>query len=148
MPRPRMFRLGKTGLARVLGDLEAQVMEVIWASQSPLSVQEVCDSLSAQSNYKTIMTVLSRLVDKDLLERQKLGRAYLYMPAVSKEDFLKSVADSIVNGLINDYREVAVSSFINAMESASPETLNMLEEFLKQRQSQNSDSRSEEQSKA
>ena len=64
MSGPRIFRLRKTGLARVLGELEASVMEVLWAHQRDLSVQDVCRSLGQGTNYKTIMTVLSRLVDK------------------------------------------------------------------------------------
>ena len=42
MADPQVFRLGQRGLARVLGKLEARLMEALWASPKELSVQEIC----------------------------------------------------------------------------------------------------------
>ena len=136
MIRPIMFRLGKTGLARVLGELESQVMEALWESQDPLSVQNVCDSLGPESNYKTVTTVLNRLVEKRLLKRRRRGRAFHYQARVDRDEFRKSVAEGVVQGLMQDYGDVAVASFIDAVEAASPESLAKLEQLLKVRQSQ------------
>ncbi len=138
MPDNRIFRLGETGLARVLGQLEARIMEVLWASPAEQSVQDVCKALEPASNYKTIMTVLGRLVDKGLLRRRMEGKAYLYRPNVKRDDFLRSVADGVIEGLLHEYGDVAVAGFIDALETVSPESIAKLEQLLRQRRSQGS----------
>ena len=134
----RIFRLGETGLARVLGQLEARIMEVLWASPAEQSVQDVCKALEPASNYKTIMTVLGRLVNKGLLRRRMEGKAYLYRPNVTRDDFLRSVADGVIEGLLHEYGDVAVARFIDALETVSPESIAKLERLLRQRRSQGS----------
>ena len=138
MANPRIFRLGETGLARVLGQLEARIMEVLWASSSEQSVQDVRKALEPASNYKTIMTVLSRLVDKQLLRRRMEGKAYLYRPNVKRDDFLRSVADGVIEGLLHEYGDIAVARFIDALETVSPESIAKLERLLRQRRLQGS----------
>ena len=138
MSGPRIFRLRKTGLARVLGDLEARVMEVLWNHDKALSVQDVCRSLGEGTNYKTIMTVLTRLVDKGLLQRHREGRAFLYRPRMQPDVFLKSVADDVVQGLIQEYGDVAVASFIHALDTVSPDGLARLERVLRERRTDGS----------
>ena len=133
MAEPQVFRLGKRGLERVLGKLEARLMEVLWASRKELSIQETCQALGPRSNYKTVMTVLSRLVEKGLLARHLEGRAYLYRPFVGREAFLKSVADGVIEGLFQDCGDVAMARFIDVLETVSPESLAGLERLLRKR---------------
>ncbi len=65
-------------------------MEVLWNASSPLSVREVHDSLitTAELAYTTVMTVLDRLAKKHILLRDRDGKAWLYRPAVSREQLL------------------------------------------------------------
>ena len=79
------------------------------------------------------MTVLNRLVEKGLTERHLNGRAYFYRPRVKKDAFLRSVADGVIQGLLQDYGDVAVARFINALETVSPDSLARLESLLRQR---------------
>jgi len=134
MADPQVFRLGQRGLARVLGKLEARLMEALWDSPKELSVQEICQTLGPRSNYKTVMTVLSRLVGKGLLARHLKGRAYFYRSQVEREVFLKSVADGVIQGLLQDYGDVAVARFIDVLETVSPDSLARLEWLLRERQ--------------
>lgn len=71
------FRLGEKGLTHIFGELEARLMEAVWALDEP-DVQDVIDYLGGNLNYKTTMTVLNRLVDKKVLNRRKVGRAFVY----------------------------------------------------------------------
>lgn len=101
---------------RILGPLETQLMEAVWDSLSPLSVQEIIDRLDTAHNYKTVMTVLNRLVDKQLLGRRLDGRAYRYYSIESKPDFLRSVAESLVNDYVNLYGASAADLLASAIE--------------------------------
>ena len=88
---------------RVLGALEARLMDILWGTRDRLSVQDVCARLGGDHNYKTVMTVLNRLVDKELLLRELDGRAYRYRPQLDREAFLRSVADGLVRSYEDAY---------------------------------------------
>ncbi len=102
-------------MPRALGSLESRLMEALWGSTAELSVQEVCDALDAQDNYKTVMTVLNRLVEKGLLERRLDGRAYQYHPHVSRQQFLQSAAHDTVQGFADAYGDEGVIHLIRAV---------------------------------
>ena len=74
---------------RRLGELEAAVMEVLWSAPGPLTVREVLGRLvrDPEPAYTTIMTVLDNLHRKEVVTRERSGRAWAYLPALSREDF-------------------------------------------------------------
>lgn len=86
-----------------LGSLEAQLMELLWASATPLLGQEILKALDGTHNYKTVMTVLNRLVEKKLLIRTPEGKAYRYQTVENRDAFLRSVASDLVNGYKQAY---------------------------------------------
>ena len=63
------YRLNQHGLARLFGELEAKVMNAVWSLEEP-TVHDVVKRLGKKANYKTVMTVMNRLVDKGFLERR------------------------------------------------------------------------------
>jgi predicted transcriptional regulator len=77
------------GMAR-FGDLEAAIMDVMWAAGEPLRVREVADELNRTRPlaFNTVQTVMENLFRKDWLDRQKSGRAYFYVAARSREDYV------------------------------------------------------------
>lgn len=67
----------------ILGELEQQIMAVLWRSRKPLLVRDVQEALRAQNRdlaYTTVMTVMDRLAKKEALERELDGRAWRYRP--------------------------------------------------------------------
>ena len=68
-----------------LGDLERAVMNVLWDAETALSVRDVLDALDDELAYTTVMTVLDRLGGKDMVVRERDGRAYRYLPAQTRE---------------------------------------------------------------
>jgi predicted transcriptional regulator len=83
-----------------LGDLESAVMEVLWAAAEPVKVREVLEQLKTprQLAYTTVMTVLDNLYRKGWVQRELDGKAYRYVPAVSREEAaaraLRQIVDS------------------------------------------------------
>lgn len=75
--------------SRSLGSLERSVMDVLWGATSPLTVREVQDGLEASGThdlaYTTVMTVLDRLGTKEMVSRERDGRAFRYTAALSRE---------------------------------------------------------------
>ncbi len=66
-----------------LGGLEAELMELLWAAAGePLGVRELAGLLPGPPRASTtIVTVLTHLMDKGLVERAGDGRRYTYRPA-------------------------------------------------------------------
>jgi predicted transcriptional regulator len=72
------------------GDLEAAIMDVMWAAGGPLRVREVADELNQNRPlaFNTVQTVMEILFRKGWLDRQKDGRAYRYVTVRSREDYV------------------------------------------------------------
>lgn len=107
-------------ITQILGELEAEIMEIIWKLES-VSVREVLNIFRKRKKvaYTTIMTVMARLAGKGILKR-KLDEsgAYVYTPAQDKEMFLAISSRKIIKNLINEFGEVAVAQFIDVVEDS------------------------------
>ena len=79
-----------------LGSLEAQLMEIAW-EQGEISVKRAMHFLPPDDPkaYTTVMTVLKRLYEKNLLKREKAGRNFIYQPNISKSEFIKQKVHSV-----------------------------------------------------
>lgn len=126
------FKLDQRGLARVFGELEAQIMDAVWRLEEP-TVGDVCDYLGEDHNYKTVMTVMNRLVDKQILSRRRVGRAYSYAPCDSRDDFLARVSRNVVEGLLQDFGDLAIAQFVSAVDQIDPAQLAELQQLIEAR---------------
>jgi predicted transcriptional regulator len=72
------------------GDLEASIMDVVWATAAPVRVREVSDQLNKERPlaFNTVQTVMENLFHKGWLARHKNGRAYWYEAARSRDDYV------------------------------------------------------------
>ena len=75
------------------GDLEAAIMDVIWADPAPLRVREVAARLDRNPPpaFNTVQTVMDILYRKGWLDRQKVSRAYLYVAVRSREEYVAAL---------------------------------------------------------
>lgn len=72
------------------GELEAQIMAVLWDAPGWMTPREVHREIATPRRplaYNTVMTVLVRLWDKRMLERQTAGRAFAYRPISSRDEW-------------------------------------------------------------
>jgi predicted transcriptional regulator len=131
------FKPHKTGLKKVLGDLEADIMEIIW-QKNPASVRDVYETLRLEREiaYTTVMTIMGRLAEKELLIKSPKGNAYLYTPAISKKEFSKKVVSAVIDGLLDEFAEPALSHFIDRLSKADQNKIAELEELIKAKKQQ------------
>jgi len=73
---------------REFGELESAIMDVMWAADRPYVVREVRERMRYDRSvaYTTVMTVMGILFRKGVLKREKVGRAWRYWPAESREE--------------------------------------------------------------
>ena len=98
MPLNMRFRFSPTkdGLVKVLGPLETEIMQTIWQDDRS-TVKKVHRKLSQQRDiaYTTVMTTMSRLAEKGVLNRHREGLAYVYSPAITEDDFVTMVVQQV-----------------------------------------------------
>jgi predicted transcriptional regulator len=72
------------------GDLEAAIMDVMWAADRPLRVREVASQLHREPPlaFNTVQTVLENLFRKGWLNRTRDGRAYCYVTVRTREEYV------------------------------------------------------------
>lgn len=100
-------------MRRPTGSLEAEVLAALWASEDGATPGEVHGSMGEGLAYTTVMTILTRLWRKDLVERERRGRAYVYRPIVSEAEL---AAQRMLDQLdrVGD-REAALNTFVGTL---------------------------------
>lgn len=120
---------GRSDAEKVLGPLEAEVMSAMWAADAPMSVRDLLGELNkgrrAPLAYTTVMTVMSRLVEKAVLQRRREGRGYLY------EARAKDAAAIAVDSVVRNFGDAAVAHFVEHAR-ADPQLMRRLERLLEE----------------
>ena len=133
MGEPVSLNRGSQGLRQVLGDLEAEIMECMWDLGSA-SVREVHECLLERRDiaYTTVMTVMSRLTDKELLKRRAEGRAYIYSPVESRDAFCTGVVKNVVSGLFGHVNRPVLTHFVESLTEEDHAQLDVLADIIEQ----------------
>ncbi|MEW4372068.1 BlaI/MecI/CopY family transcriptional regulator [Paenibacillus kandeliae] len=130
----KKFNVGATGLDRFFGPLEAQIMNVLWEAQHPLTIKEVQTVISQSKplNFNTVMTVMNRLVDKGALSRHIEGKSFHYVPSESRADFLNNQSRELTHELMEEFGSLAVNHMVDVLEEVDPKLIQALEDKIKQ----------------
>ena len=119
----------------LLGPLETDVMETVW-SLGETTVRNVHEELSTRRDlaYTTVMTTMTRLASKGMLERDMSGLAHKYRPGITREEYARSTVTSVVDWLVSAFPEPAVSYFVDVVSDGSNhEALDALQHKIEQR---------------
>lgn len=131
--RIRKFKLNESGLNRFFGPLEAKIMDVLW-NDVEMTIKDVQQALEREklTNFNTVMTVMNRLVDKQVLRKRTEGRSFLYQPVLSREEFLTTQSKELTNELMDEFGSVVVSHMLDALEDVDDALVAKLEQKIKE----------------
>lgn len=103
--------------ATSLGELEQQVMDIIW-EQKKCSARDVLNKLESEKKlaYTTVATILQRLYDKGLVRRTEDKSSYVFSPKVSKQSYTKNIARTFLKKFINSFGDTAIASFAESID--------------------------------
>jgi len=121
-----------------LGKLERQVLNEAWR-RGEVSVREVFVSFDEKVAYTTLMTTLDRLYKKRLLDRRKDGRAFLYSPALSPEEFEQGITQDVIDGLLGSSAEgiePVLACIVDTVSERDRELLDELDRLVKEKKRQ------------
>ena len=98
-----------------LSETEMDVMQIIWELGHPVTSGKLLDIFATQKGKEwkgqTIATFLSRLVEKGVLTSAKQGRANIYKPRISPEEYRSREAKSLLETLY----EGSVKNFLTTL---------------------------------
>ncbi|HEV8208468.1 MAG TPA: BlaI/MecI/CopY family transcriptional regulator [Vicinamibacterales bacterium] len=126
------FKSSREILESRLGVLERQVMSVVW-SAGELNVREACELLGSAVAYTTVMTTMDRLFKKRLLARRKVGRAFVYSAAATRDQLEGAVASELVQSLLQQHGGEPLpllSSLVDAVSDRDRALLDELERLI------------------
>jgi predicted transcriptional regulator len=129
----RGFRPNGHGVKQVLGKLEAEVMQALW--QKPYqTVLEVEDHLRRKREIArtTVLTTLDRMFRKGYLTREKQGKAFVYSPRYTREQFEREMAQEVLGALLCGLGEPVLSTFVELVGQDEGQ-LDRLEALIKER---------------
>jgi len=103
-PDISVFRPDRPGIRKVLGDLEADIMEVIWSrpADKGTTVRDVFEILYKGRSiaYTTVMTTMNRLAKKRLLRAEKHDQAFVYSPNFTEDEFILRFVGRVLEDLL------------------------------------------------
>jgi len=109
------------------GALEAAVMDVLRAAGGSLSPGQVRERLAARQleelSYSTVVTIVSRLHAKGLLERERTGRAFAYRPVDDASLAASQMSQALQAGM--DHGAV-LSRFVSGLSGRDARLLRQL----------------------
>src|SRR5215468_4879562 len=103
------FRFNQTGLRKFLGDLEVEIMELVWKKANPtVTVRDIYELLRQRRPiaYTTVMTTMVRLAEKGILRIvDKAGLANCYTPEQSRDEFIQGVVTKVMGIFFEQFPE-------------------------------------------
>lgn len=125
----------RAGIGQILGDLELEIMEVLWL-HGTLAVREILAFLKRDVSYSAVITVSNRLVQKEILERRKEGKSFLYSPIVTRKQLIEITTKTVLKRVSEIATPATVVNFLGSMIDDDQEALKELERLieLKRRQ--------------
>ncbi|QPD00186.1 MULTISPECIES: BlaI/MecI/CopY family transcriptional regulator [Qipengyuania] len=115
-----------------ISDAEYAVMEVLW-EKSPLTAADVCDKICAERDWSmpTVKTLLSRLVAKEAVGTEPLGRKFLYSPLIERADYVGGESLRLVDRLFGG-RAAPLFAQLAENEALSERDLEEIEALLRE----------------
>ena len=128
-------RLSADGIAKVLGDLEARVLQAVWDFGEPVPARAVYERVMAEHPVAplTVITVLNKLVDKHILDREKRDDLLHYSARMTEAEFVAHASRRVVEGILSFRPDAVAASMVDVLAERDPEQLAELARLIRRR---------------
>ena len=114
-----------------VSDSELELLKIIWASGGTALYAQIMEKLTQSGHTwqkNTVITLLSRLVEKGFLKTGKIGRRNEYTAVVSEADYQAAQTQALVNKLYEGSARDLVAALIR-LEALSAQDFQELKRF-------------------
>ncbi|MET8981329.1 BlaI/MecI/CopY family transcriptional regulator [Streptomyces sp. NPDC004539] len=95
------------------GELEALVLEALRAADGPATAGWVQERLGGDLAYTTVITILTRLLEKGAVTRERAGRSFAWTPASDQAGLAARKMRKVLDGERD--REAVLASFVTGL---------------------------------
>ena len=102
-------------MAQQISDSELELMKIVWANDGTALYAYIMEELAKKGRTwqkNTVITLLSRLVEKGLLKTKKLGRRNEYTAVVTEADYQAAQTETLLNKLYQGSARGLVATLI------------------------------------
>ncbi|MBW8825239.1 MAG: BlaI/MecI/CopY family transcriptional regulator [Acidobacteria bacterium] len=110
-------------MRRARGELEGEVLTTLWAADRPLTAAEVQGQLAGELAATTVITILSRLMEKGQVERRRAAGERVYRYAVTRERAEHAAEQMHAFLGTGDQRRATLARFITRLSRADRRAL-------------------------
>jgi BlaI family penicillinase repressor len=118
-------------IVKKLGEAELEIMQVIWKADAPITSSFILKELQERRKWQlsTLMTSLSRLVDKGFISCDRTTGNNLYSSIISENDFKAKESKSFLEKLYNNSIQNMVAT-LYSNKAINDSDMNELRKFL------------------
>ncbi|WP_340559990.1 BlaI/MecI/CopY family transcriptional regulator [Streptomyces sp. GSL17-111] len=107
------------------GELEAQVLLALRQAPGPVTAAWVRERLGGDLAYTTVLTILTRLLAKNAVSRERMSRAFLWTSTADEAGLAALRMRRLLDGEAD--REAVLASFVTSL---TPEDERVVRELL------------------
>jgi BlaI family penicillinase repressor len=133
-----VFRSKKKGLSRLFGELESEVMNLVW-DKGPLRGKEIHEVLRKKKEmaFTTILTVLDRLSKKGFVKKNRDSGLTIFSPAITRDEFETRVASELIKSAYEMSPDLAISAFVDIFSKMKADDLDKLDQLIEKKKNEN-----------
>lgn len=121
------MKLGK------ISEAEMEIMKIIWKKNGQVTTGEILEELPKENSWKTttVMTLMSRLVEKGVLNMTKVGKLNHYSAKITEDEYKAVQADNFLEDMHNGSVKNFIATLFNN-KKISKEDIAELKKWLKE----------------
>ena len=106
-----------------LGELEAQILDIIWDLEPPVSTTQVFKVMypRRELSYSTIMLTMAKLARKGVLAQERTGKkktdAFIYKPKMSREEMCVALMNAVSKQVLGKPLHEAIAGLCGNAET-------------------------------
>ncbi|MFE7209472.1 BlaI/MecI/CopY family transcriptional regulator [Streptomyces sp. NPDC001698] len=106
------------------GELESQVLGALREADGPVTAAWVQQRLGGDLAYTTVVTILTRLLAKDVVSRERRGRSFVWIPTADVARLAALRMRRLLDGERD--REAVLTSFVTTLPPGDEQVLRAL----------------------
>jgi BlaI family penicillinase repressor len=107
--------IGEKMMSQQISESELVLMKIIWKNGGSALYAQILEELQRESNpwnKNTVLTLLSRLIDKKYLKIRKIGRRNDYIALVTEQEYQTLQTNSFLNRVYSGNVRTLVSTLL------------------------------------
>ena len=118
-----------------LTQVEWELMQSVWELGDKTTARDVHNRTfpNGEKAYTTVQTILNKLVEKGMLNREKIGMVNFFSPAVSRAEMIKKELSFFVSDIFNN-SVPDLANFIIDSNNLSLQDIKNIKQFIEKKE--------------